>query len=283
METCKRVILCADDYGQKNSVSQAIVQLLMAKRLSAVSCMVTQSDWPEQWAALQPFERQVDVGLHFNLTEGVALSEALHKGQGMLPLGRLLGRALLGRIDRDAVAAELNAQLDAFSAATGRMPDFIDGHQHIQHFAGVREALIQVYVKRLQGTGCYIRCVDDPAARWGWEGPARFKRFVLQWSGAGLFKRLLAQHAIPHNQSFKGVYPFQKATRYAAYFPRFLSAISEGGLILCHPGTDARDAADPIAAARVEEFRFFSGPAFSDACQKAGVRISRFSEIYPAF
>lgn len=278
MKTDKSIILCADDYGQKEAVSQAIVRLLELGRLSAVSCMVTRPDWPMHWQKLEPYRQQLDVGLHFNLTDGVPLSEALRRSHGFMPLKRLLGFALLRRLDRTAIAAELTAQLEVFRAATGQWPDFIDGHQHIHHFPGIRDALFEVYARLLSGTGCYIRCVYDPRAFNPFASPAPFKRLVLALSGAATFRRRLREQGIPHNPSFSGIYPFGRAQVYGTFFPGFLRAVGNGGLILCHPGQGGMDPTDPLATVRGEELRFLLSPQFVQVCAEAGVRLGRFRD-----
>jgi predicted glycoside hydrolase/deacetylase ChbG (UPF0249 family) len=63
----KRIVLCADDYGQAPAISQGIIELLNQSRLSATSCMVNMPDWPVSAKELLPFINYVDLGLHFNL------------------------------------------------------------------------------------------------------------------------------------------------------------------------------------------------------------------------
>lgn len=276
MNSIKRVILCADDYGQNESVSQAIVHLVKAGRLSAVSCLVTGADWPLHWETLKPLRSQIDVGLHFNLTEGVPLSDTLKARGGFQPVGRLLLSAMMGRLDPAVMAAELVAQLDRFRAVTGEWPDFIDGHQHVQHFRGVREAVAGEYLRRLARAGCYIRCIDEPSLWSLAQGPARFKRLVLRLSGTRAFRQLLEERHIPHNPSFSGIYPFAQASRYGQLFPKFLEQIRDGGLILCHPGQAEADPLDPIARTRAEEYQFLQGADFLKICKEAGVVLGRF-------
>src|SRR5580693_851904 len=115
----KYIILCADDYGQTCAISQAIIDLLKSRRLTAISCMVTSSGWPLHAPWLIPYKNQVDIGLHFNLTEG--------KG----PLSLLLLKSHLRQLHKHTIRAELNTQLDQFISAMGVLPDFIDGHQHV--------------------------------------------------------------------------------------------------------------------------------------------------------
>src|SRR5438445_12446121 len=115
----KKITLCADDYGQNQSISQAIIALLGKNRLTATSCMTTALTWPEHAKWLHPLVQQADIGLHFNLTEGTPLSSNLMNSHGFLPLSPLLFKAYWRALNRVAIESELHAQLDAFEAAMG--------------------------------------------------------------------------------------------------------------------------------------------------------------------
>ena len=78
----KRIVLCADDYGQAPAISDGIIELLKDQRLSAVSCMTNTPDWPIYAKNLLPFRLERDIGLHFNLTEGKPLSEQFRAKYG---------------------------------------------------------------------------------------------------------------------------------------------------------------------------------------------------------
>jgi len=266
----KKIILCADDYGQNTSVSQAILHLLENKRLSATSCLTTYPDWYTQAGALRSFKSQASLGLHFNLTEGKPLSTRLQRSHGFMPLSQLLLRSSFRQLDQSAIEEEVNAQLDAFREAMGCWPDFIDGHQHIHQFPVIRDALIAAYEKKLRGTTCYFRSTAESYLNCLTQGEARFKRLVLQLSGAQSFKKLLIQRNIPHNTSFSGVYDFKKAARYAEFFPTFLANVNNDGLILCHPGLSS-ETKDPLQHSRIHEFNYLASDQFILDCERAGV------------
>jgi chitin disaccharide deacetylase len=103
----KKITLCADDYGQNQSISQAIIALFEKNRLSATSCLTSSLFWPEHAKWLQPFANQVDIGLHFNLTEGKPLSHDMLSAHGFLPLSQLILKAYARRLNREAIEAEL--------------------------------------------------------------------------------------------------------------------------------------------------------------------------------
>ncbi|MBS0359022.1 MAG: ChbG/HpnK family deacetylase [Proteobacteria bacterium] len=267
----KHIILCADDYGQSLPVSQAIIDLLKQKRLSATSCMTTGAQWISHARMLQIFADEVDTGLHFNLTEGTPLSEAyLRKyGKTFMSLPKLIILASIRLLDKNTIEKELEAQLEQFVVGMGREPDFIDGHQHIHQFPIIREALITVYERRYKNKKPYIRSTDQKVK------PQKhfFKQLIIQLLGARALKRKLVQKNIPHNNSFEGIYPFSAHPPYSKNFRGFLERVEEGGIIMCHPGLEGDLKIDPIAAARYREYQYFSSEQFLKDCEKEKVAL----------
>lgn len=261
----KRILLCADDYAQNSAISQAIIALAEQSRLSAVSCLVTMPDWPEQAAWLTPFFNHLDIGLHFNLTEGKLFFHPT------LSLPQLLLRSQCRLLKINAIEHELNAQLDHFEKTLGKLPDFIDGHQHVHQFPIVRDALLNIYEKRLRQHQVYLRCTQSDLVL------RDVKNIIIQFAGARAFKKLLQQKNIPHNTSFTGTYSFSNSTHYSTMFPEFLQKISDGGLIMCHPGASQHPIEnDAIAAARIDEYHYFMSNKFLEDCKQHDVVLTRF-------
>lgn len=261
----KRIILCADDYGQNPAISQAIIDLLEKKRLSATSCMTTSADWLEHAPALEPFKNQADIGLHFNLTEHTPLSR---------PVAELMLWSHCRLLRKKTLVAEYHAQLDLFEQGTGRLPDFVDGHQHVHQFPVIRDALLTVYEDRLRENNSYIRCTYNANRPLRWNEPGFLKEWIINLSGAREFKRILVESHIPHNNSFSGIYDFAKTSEYAAIFPRFVEQVEDGGLIMCHPGLANNSPDwDTIVESRMLEYQYFlSG-------QVPGIRVVKFGNI----
>ncbi len=273
----KNIILCADDYGLNASVSQGIINLLQRKRLSAVSCLTTSSCWPEQAVWLTPFQGPVGLGLHFNLTEGKALSPAFIRkyGESLFPLSRLIIQAFLRQLDGAVLEQECQAQLDCFVAAAGFYPDFIDGHQHIQQLPQVRDALLRVYERSLRSKKAYLRSVSNAVSSPDFS--SKIKQSIIYFCGSPGFQRLLKKHAIPHNAGFAGIYAFPQAAAYSRILPHFLKNIQDKGLIMCHPGLiSTSDPQDLIAAARFQEYSYLASEQFTADCQSLGVRLIQF-------
>lgn len=278
----KKIILCADDYGQNPAISQGIINLLELRRLSAVSCMTSSPYWPTHAQWLRPFVNQVDIGLHFNLTEGIALAEIplMTKLGKFSHLSQLLLKSLLKRLKPGDIAAEFNQQLEQFSAAFGKPPDFIDGHQHIQHLPVIRDVLLSIYEERLRPLAPYMRSVANEKNLWQLcLGPARLKRAILYFTGAAAFKKELIQRSVPHNLSFSGIYNFKQSASYPRLFPQFLQMVSDGGLIMCHPGLSSNAPMDPLTG-RHFEYNYFASEQFLTDCKKQDVIITNFRETY---
>ncbi len=273
----KQIILCADDYGQNPAISEGIIKLIQQQRLSATSCMTTSPYWPSHAHWLMPFIQQIDIGLHFNLTEGKALAELpqlAHHGQ-FPSLPKLLLKILLRRIDPKEIEAELNQQLEQFVAAFGKLPDFIDGHQHIQHLPIIRDVILTYYEKHLRQHKIYLRCVSENNLKQLLHGRARVKRSIIQFTGSKVFKDEVVAKKIPHNASFAGIYNFSQANKFARIFPEFLKTITQGGLIMCHPGLSSTDAS-AIYSGRHFEYEYFASEKFIADCDNQQVELVRF-------
>lgn len=281
----RMVTICADDYGIAPGVGQAIRTLIAAGRLQATGCMVNGPHWPAEAQALRAVSApgRFDVGLHLTLTDQAAPSApaALAPGGTFPPLGDFLLRAMSRRLDRVAAETEIDRQLDAFEAAWGRHPDFIDGHHHVHQVPVVRDALLAVYERRLRGQGVWIRRCVRTLPKLAGLSTARSRAAIIAALGRGWAK--MARHAdIPGNTDFAGVRAFEGEAPYRDMLKGWLGTIADGGLIMCHPGLvdDALRAVDTVTAAREEEFRVLSGDDLPDLLAATGVTTAAQSERY---
>lgn len=263
----RHLTLCADDFAQSPAISQGILALLRAGRLSATSVMSQSPHWPSLAAPLSALQPQADIGLHFNLTHDFASGPQLIK-----PLAHWLLLSQLRQLPYQALLDSLLQQIDLFSQHLGRLPDFIDGHQHVHALPVVRDALFAAIALRWPaGQRPYLRAPE----RLGHPGDSRLKAVVLQAVCRG-FARAAGQHGLHCNRWFAGLYALTPEAGFAMLMPQWLGQAEDGGLLMCHPGLPADDASDPIAAARAVEYSYLGSTAFADACQQAGVQIGRF-------
>lgn len=263
----KNIILCADDFGLSESVSRGILKLVRQQRLSAVSCMVNGSDFSHSAQDLYALHNQVQIGLHFNLTEGFLLSEP---ATPCFSLNKLLIKSHLRLLDSSLISREFNAQLDLYSSTMNGLPDFIDGHQHIHQFPQISEVILKVYQQRLEATGSYIRSTYPAIS----SAEFKFKKNILALTGGKKLYSKLKKLNIPHNQYFSGIYNFAQDSNYRALFRQWLQDLPSDTLIMCHPGEKELNSSDAIAHTRPVELDYFLSTEFIQDCQEFTVHLT---------
>lgn len=261
-----RIILCADDFGYTPSVSKGILNLVEKKRLSAVSCLTNFPDWQMSAHRLASYRNQIDIGLHFNLTEGISLSE----NKKFPSLMQLMLTSHLRLVKRKWIYHELKRQYQRFVDIIGFAPDFIDGHQHIQHLPVIREVLLEFYQKQLGNHRPYLRVVNT--------NNSDKKSRVIGMTGASKFKKIVEAKKLPHPATFAGIYDFKNSQRYPEIFPDFLTKVEDGGLIMCHPASQTHLKNDPISAARWNEYQYFNDEKFERLLSDRKIELSRFQK-----
>ncbi len=265
------VVFCADDFGMNTAVSQGIAALAQLGRLNATSAMTLAPGWPADAALLQPLRQRIDVGLHLDWTSPFAISA----GHGDT-LPRLMLRTLCRQLSPATVRSCIERQLDLFEAHWNAPPDHVDGHQHIQQFPVIREALVDVLAKRYPaGQQPWLR-ISRPLAPAG-----DLKAWVIGAMGARALQSLAQQAGIPCSQWLTGIYGFEgDAAQYAQRLDTWLQeAKGQSGVVLmCHPSLpDLQDkrADDSIAAARAQEFQVLQNELLPTLLQRHGLQSGR--------
>ena len=278
-EMLRPIWLCADDYGISLSVSTAIRDLITMRRLNATSVMVLPQSFNRSEAAslnVLAAARRVAIGLHLTLS-----GKFKPKSVGFAPLNdgtfltmdEMLVRGFMRRLDRKALRAEIEAQINAFIAAFGRPPDYIDGHQHVHLFPQVRDELLAA-MKALAPEAWVRQCGRTTPLSKRFSDP---KGLVLDVLSA-TFRRKAAALGIKTNPAFAGTYDFfaEPAPDFAALFPAFLDGLPAGGLVMCHPGfVDAElERLDALTTQREREFAYFADDAFPAVLRRHGVALA---------
>ncbi|HEY6257127.1 MAG TPA: ChbG/HpnK family deacetylase [Xanthobacteraceae bacterium] len=274
----RHIWLCADDYGISAAVNAAIRDLVVRGRLNAVSVMVAAPSFHRSEAhalsVLNSGATRVAIGLHVTLTAPFCPLSSdyrpLREG-AFLPLVPTLVRGFLHRLGDAALAAEVAAQLRMFVHTFGRPPDFIDGHQHVQLFPQIREAVLKV--AKDSAPNAWLRQCGRAVQR-----RLRFadrKAWLIDILSQDFQHRALA-FGIRTNPAFAGVYEFRDDADFAALFEGFLEALPDGGVIMCHPGVvDAElQRLDPLTTLREREYAFLAGAAFADLLARHNVALA---------
>lgn len=258
-----RITICADDFGMNPAVDEGILELAGLQRLNATSCLV---DGPRFAADAQALRQSgLSAGLHLNFTEvypGMAVVE---------PLGTLIRKAYLRRLDPDALRAQITRQFDSFENAMQQTPDFVDGHQHVHQLPQIREALLAEMAQRYPSRSPWLRCTRAlPLPGMTWRH--RLKAGVIQALGADTFARR-SSGRYQMNRSLTGVYDFRGGESvYAELLQGWLSRMQEGDLLMCHPARHIMQE-DPLGEQRAAEFRVLSAPETGRQLARLGLTL----------
>lgn len=279
-ETIHRIWLCADDYGISPSVNEAIRELILRERLNATSVMMVSphigGNEPDALEMLNAGNKRALIGLHVTLT-GLfkPLSENFtpQRDGHFLPLNDMVRMAIARRLQEDVLTIEIATQLQAFIAAFGHLPDFVDGHQHVHLLPQVRDAFLRVVAEIVPNA--WVRQCGRVRAAPRLRDPKGFMLDLLSLR----FRDKAERKGLTTNPAFAGSYNFTPRADFARLFPRFLKGMPDGGLIMCHPGfvDAALEALDPLTTLREHEFAFFSSDAFPRLLTERGFVLARAS------
>ena len=203
----KKLIVNADDFGITKCISDKIIDTFKIGNLSSTSLMVNTpaSEYAINLAKNNP---ELGLGLHFNLTEGRALSGASSITD---PNGIFFNKMRLNLletlriIDLKDIQNELNMQFEYITDA-GLSPSHIDSHQHIHmnprifkivaDFAKEKNISIRIafpqFIKRPKGKIDYKK---------------RLKQLILQYAS---YKNAIyaKKISLKFNNSFNSIFDF---------------------------------------------------------------------------
>jgi predicted glycoside hydrolase/deacetylase ChbG (UPF0249 family) len=272
--------LCADDFALSPAVSRGILEALAAGRLTATSAMTTQKSWPEAAKAFRDLAPHADLGLHFNLTLGRPLGEMprFAPGGAFPSMNAIAPAAWRRALPRAEIRDELRRQLDAFEAAYGAPPDFVDGHQHVHVLPGIAEDLLAEFSARGLAGKIWMRDSADRPGRIVARGRHWGKALTVAGLARG-FRAKARAAGFALNDGFSGFSDFDPPADYGEDFATFLRAPGARPLIMCHPGhvDDELARLDPVTDSRETELAFLLSDRFTQTLGAAGARLARLS------
>ncbi|MCO7564134.1 ChbG/HpnK family deacetylase [Pseudomonas sp. S 311-6] len=139
-----QVIVNADDFGLSAHTNAVILHAFQAGLISSATAMANMPAFAGACVLAQQPALKGRIGLHFNLTYGRPLSQAILAEQRFCaPHGefdlRLKRRTLrLSRSEREAVEQELQAQWQ-HCLEHGLVPSHLDSHQHVHNIWPIGE------------------------------------------------------------------------------------------------------------------------------------------------
>ena len=274
----RRIALCVDDFGLHEGVTGAVMKLAGLGRVNAVSCMVGAPAWSSDCQHLRALDRQrIDLGLHLDLTEFPM------RAHPRLRLRDLITAAYAGTLSEPQLLGEINAQLDIFEQALNRMPDYIDGHQHVHQLPVVRDALLRALRLRYPPSKVWLRSTRQ--ARAGGVLPgllrrSRWKSSLIEALGSQALARLARRGGFGQNRHLLGVHDFRTdVCGYRRLMAAWLRAASDGDLLLSHPSLPQENLDDALLGARSTECTVLCEAAFGQALALEGILLAPISQI----
>ncbi len=276
MSGTRRITLCADDYGISEGVNRAIRDLIERRRLNATSVMVVApAATREEAEALSRVAAEgCEIGLHVTLTAPFS-PLTMHfrplDGGMFWPVNKLLRMALLRRLDSEFVYAEVMAQIALFRELFGTPPAYLDGHQHVQLFPGIREGFIRA--ARDAAPEAWVRQCGRTHTSMQLGNP---KAMLLDGLSA-TFRRRCAASGLRTNPAFAGAYDFRTLPDFGNLMRGFLSTLPDGGLVMCHPGfvDESLRALDPLTDQREREHAYLASDDFPRLLDELGISLAK--------
>lgn len=251
----REVIINADDLGLAASVDAAIVDLASRGIVTAASLMSLYA--PAQADLAELARQRISLGLHLDLTSAAACS----RYACARPLRRLIAASWCRRLDRCELKAAVREQLDRFCQRVGAAPAFVDGHEHVHQFPMIRDALLEALAELAPTPRPYLRYTQTRVWRGG-------KAASIAALGAGTLRRMGSAAGYAGNADFAGVYALDREVPLDQCWNAWLAQLPRhGGLLMCHPGTDAAQ-----GAFRLREYRYLTSAAFRDTLMRHAVR-----------
>jgi predicted glycoside hydrolase/deacetylase ChbG (UPF0249 family) len=267
----KRVVVCGDDFGMNADIDEGMIALAGMGRVSAVSCLTLGPTFAANARRLAALD--VDAGLHVNFTESLAPGD-----EPMPALGALILKAYAGVLDAAWIDAQLARQFDAFEAAFGRAPDYVDGHQHVHQLPGIRKRILALLKQRYGARMPWLR-QTAPGMQCGIPLREAVKARIIGALGAAALAREARKNGLRTNRRLLGVYGFNGGKRrYAGLLQNWLFNARDCDLLMCHPALDSQDGS-AMALQRRAEFDVLASPMLGDWLSANGVRISRLPAV----
>ena len=289
MEQLTKIILCADDYALSPGVSRAIRNLVLQKRVSATSIMVTSHGWEKDAEALKQLNADIDIGLHITLTDQTCLSDMPGTApKRQLPtVGSLLKNCFLGQINQSEIRGEIEQQIATFESVMGRFPDYLDGHHHVHQFPQIRDVFVNCCESFKPTETFYIRATTESLGTILRRNISISKTILISTFGQAL-KSSAAQAELSTNTGFSGIYNYPKSNPERLEFDmvifreamrHFLIGTKENMIVMCHPGfvDEQLTRLDSLTWQREAEYKLLASEEYTKLLAEHRVTIGRFS------
>lgn len=281
----RRLIVNADDYGRTRAVSRGILHAHRHGIVTSTTVMVNQPGVEAQLdeALLCP---ALGLGLHLVFTAWRPVLPPVQVPGLVDEVGHFLEQhtvwARAEHIPLPQLRMELGAQLQRFSALTGRLPDHLDCH----HFVHLYPPFFQVYADLAREHALPLRVPFPPET--AFTQAARTLPF-LEGFPRDLVRGMIATNSallkarnLPHPDHFIGTF-FGQAALSLENLMALLHRLPAGtGELMCHPGyVDEALSASSYGREREAELSLLTHPGIREQVLAMGIELVTFDVLRP--
>ncbi len=136
------ILINADDFGLDHNTNLAIIELLKSNRIQRTTLLVNMPATLEAYEMAKENNLLNHVGLHINMTDGVPLTQDIHRTRfvqnGVFAVRQVeIGTRLhITKKEAEAAKLEIQAQFDRFKELFGYYPQHVDSHRHFHNYFG---------------------------------------------------------------------------------------------------------------------------------------------------
>ena len=142
-----QLIINADDFGLNESCTKAIVEAFDKKLITDTTVVANGAAFDLAVSLAEDAEIGENIGIHFNLTEGVPLTEKIRQCPMFVSDGVFIGKIdrlkRLSSFEKEAIYEELSAQICRIEAS-GIHITHADSHHHIHTAVFVAPIVVRV-------------------------------------------------------------------------------------------------------------------------------------------
>lgn len=268
-----RLVVNADDFGYFPQVSQGIRESIEHGIVTATAVIInraTDSQVYEDFKAL----RDVDRGVHLNLTHGEPLSDPLREATpgGLLPGKFGIAKSIAtGKISVDMILSEWREQISRVRDS-GVTPDFLNCHEHLHMFPGLFPRFVDL------ADHFNIPHIRYCTPEWRAQGSAGHLLRTAIFFLIGLTTRRPAR---PSSAQLIGLAPSGDLNR--SYLEQLLPGLKadKSYELMCHPGHGVSpDSGDLVQYHRWDSERsLLCDPSTRELIDSHGVVLSRFTGV----
>ena len=274
LESARRLIVNADDFGASPGINRAVIQAQREGILTSASLMVNEPAFADA-VALARQNPRLGVGLHLALSHGHS-ALAPEKIPGLVnargefsnsPTATGM-RYFMRRNLRGQLRREIRAQFEKFRA-TGLMLDHVNGHLHFHlHptvFSIVMELADEFGIQRMRLTRDPFR-LEARLARGNWI--YRATHAFIYWQLSARSRPVLQRRAIRHTRQVFGL--LQNARVDEEYILKLLPELPPGDSELySHPSLDEFK----------HEFDALVSPRVKEQINQLGIELIRYQDL----